>query len=62
MTKQEFRDFVKEKMVFLDGATGSNLITIGMPAGVCPEIWIMENEDVLIGLQKEYVEAGTDIL
>lgn len=62
MTKQEFRDFVKEKMVFLDGATGSNLITRGMPAGVCPEKWIMENEDVLIGLQKEYVEAGTDIL
>lgn len=62
MTKQEFRDFVKGKMVFLDGATGSNLIMRGMPAGVCPEKWIMENEDVLIGLQKEYVEAGTDIL
>lgn len=62
MTKQEFRDFVTGKMVFLDGATGSNLIMRGMPAGVCPEKWIMENEDVLIGLQKEYVEAGTDIL
>lgn len=62
MTKQEFREFVKGKMVFLDGATGSSLIMRGMPAGVCPEKWIMDNEDVLIGLQKEYVEAGTNIL
>lgn len=33
-----------------------------MPAGVCPEKWILENKEILIGLQKEYVEAGTKIL
>ncbi len=62
MTKQEFRDLVKEKLLFLDGATGSNLQKRGMPAGVCPEQWILEHEDVFIGLQKEYVEAGSNIL
>lgn len=50
------------RIIFLDGATGSNLALRGMPAGVCPEQWILEHEDVLIGLQKEYVNAGTDIL
>lgn len=33
-----------------------------MPVGVCPEQWILENSEVLIDLQKRYVEAGTDIL
>ena len=63
MTKQEFRDFVINKgIVLLDGATGSNLMSRGMPGGVCPEEWITEHPDVLTGLQKEYVSAGTDIL
>lgn len=50
------------RIVFLDGATGSNLSVRGMPSGVCPEKWILENEAVLIGLQKEYAQAGTDIV
>lgn len=51
-----------KRIVFLDGATGSNLARRGMPSGVCPEQWILEHEDVLIGLQNEYVEAGCDIV
>lgn len=62
MTKQEFKQFLKETPIYLDGATGSNLLKRGMPGGVCPEKWILENKEVLIGLQKEYVEAGTNIL
>ncbi len=62
MTKQEFRELVQKKIVVLDGATGSNLQKRGMPAGVCPEEWILANREVLIGLQKEYIGAGTDIL
>jgi 5-methyltetrahydrofolate--homocysteine methyltransferase len=30
--------------------------------GVCPEQWILEHPDVLVDLQKRYIEAGTDIL
>ena len=62
MTKQEFRQYIAERPIYLDGATGSNLLKRGMPAGVCPEKWILENREVLIGLQKEYVDAGTNIL
>ena len=57
-----FENKFGNRMIFLDGATGSNLALRGMPAGVCPEKWILEHEDVLIGLQKEYVEAGADII
>ncbi len=62
MTKQEFRKLVSERKLILDGATGSNLQERGMPVGVCPEEWIIANSDVMCGLQKEYIEAGTDIL
>ena len=62
MTKQDFKELVSNKIVYLDGAMGSNLIKRGMPQGVCPEKWILENRDVVVQLQKEYVDAGTNIL
>ena len=63
MTKKEFSNYIIEKgPVILDGATGTNLMEAGMPIGVCPEKWIMENPQVLIDLQKSYVEAGTQIV
>ena len=62
MKKKEFINWIDERLVYLDGATGSNLMKRGMPAGECPEKWILENPEVLINLQKEYVEAGTNIL
>ena len=62
MTREAFRELVKKDPVLLDGATGTNLQKAGMPVGVCPEQWILENSEVLIDLQKQYVEAGTDIL
>lgn len=62
MTKQEFRKMAEDGILMLDGATGSNLQKRGMPAGVCPELWITEHPDVLHGLQEEYIEAGSNIL
>ncbi len=62
MTKQQFRDFCKDRFILLDGATGSNLIKRGMPGGVCPEQWILEHPRALVELQKSYVEVGSNIL
>ncbi|WP_312371785.1 homocysteine S-methyltransferase family protein [Lachnoclostridium sp.] len=62
MTKNEFKAMMEQKIVILDGATGSNLQNYGMPSGICPETWILDNKEVLITLQKEYLIAGTDIL
>lgn len=62
MTRQEFQKLVSERILFLDGATGSNLQKAGMPTGVCPEQWIIEHEQVMLDLQKSYIQAGTDIL
>lgn len=62
MTREEFGRLFKHGPVILDGATGTNLQMAGMPVGVCPEKWIAEHPDVIVRLQKEYVQAGTDIL
>ena len=62
MTKQEFQQLCRQRIIYLDGATGSNLMKAGMPVGVCPEQWILEHEQALIDLQTAYIEAGTDIL
>lgn len=62
MTKKEFMAWASENIIYLDGATGSNLMKAGMPAGVCPEEWILAHPDVFIKLQQSYVEAGSNIL
>lgn len=62
MTREEFQTLVKNRPIILDGATGTNLQKAGMPVGVCPEKWILEHPEVLVNLQKKYVEAGTNIL
>ncbi|MCD7725998.1 MAG: homocysteine S-methyltransferase family protein [Clostridiales bacterium] len=62
MNKEEFQSLLREHPLFLDGATGSNLQKRGMPAGVCPEKWILEHREVLIDLQREFVKAGSNIV
>ncbi len=62
MTREQFLDRLKKGRLILDGATGSNLQKRGMPAGVCPEKWILENREVLKGLQVEYIQAGSDVV
>ena len=62
MTRKDFRDFFDNGIVILDGATGTQLIKSGMPVEACPEKWAAENPEPLITVQKNYVEAGTQIL
>ena len=62
MTREEFITLSKDHILYLDGATGSNLVKAGMPSGICPEQWILEHQDVMLQLQKDYVQAGTNIL
>ena len=62
MLREDFSKWLNNNIVYLDGATGSNLLRAGMPQGVCPERWILDNPEVLIRLQREYVGAGSNIV
>lgn len=61
MTKQKFRELA-EKLLFLDGATGSNLMAQGMPRGTCTETWVIDHKDVIQNLQKAYIAAGSQVI
>ncbi|WP_027621569.1 homocysteine S-methyltransferase family protein [Acetivibrio clariflavus] len=60
MNRQQFFEFLKENIMILDGATGTELQKRGMPKGVCPEKWVIENPDVILDVQREYVKAGSN--
>lgn len=62
MTRKDFLSMIAEGPLFLDGATGSNLRAAGMPPGTSTEAWILEHPDVLMHLQRAYVEAGSQIV
>ncbi len=62
MTREEFQQLLNTGVVVLDGATGTNLQQAGMPVGVCPEQWILENPEALIKLQRQFISAGAQIL
>lgn len=48
--------------LLLDGATGTNLYKAGMPSGVCVEEWVLEHPQVILELQRAFVEAGSDVI
>lgn len=60
MNKKQFIEYLKENIMILDGATGTELQKRGMPKGVCPEKWVIENPEVIIDVQRDYVNAGSN--
>ncbi|MDD6326577.1 MAG: homocysteine S-methyltransferase family protein [Lachnospiraceae bacterium] len=62
MTREEFQKLAESGVILLDGATGSNLRKAGMPVGVSTELWVLEHPEVIQKLQKEYAEAGSQII
>ena len=62
LTKEEFLQKIEDGFRILDGATGSNLRLAGMPKGVSTELWVLENPEPLVRLQRAYAEAGSKII
>ena len=62
MTITEWKQYTENRLIYLDGATGSNLMKQGMGAGTCPEKWILEHPEIFLKLQRAYVEAGSNMI
>lgn len=62
LTKTQLHEKIQNGLRFLDGATGSNLQAVGMPRGCCCEEWILANPEKLVALQRQYAQAGSQIL
>ncbi|MBQ8995681.1 MAG: homocysteine S-methyltransferase family protein [Oscillospiraceae bacterium] len=48
--------------LILDGATGTELQKIGYTGEICAEQWVLDNPDSIIGLQKRYIHAGSNVV
>ena len=51
-----------ERIIFLDGSMGTMLQKKGLPAGECPELWNLENQEKVVEIHTEYINAGVDIV
>ena len=56
---KNFLEYLSEKIMVLDGASGTYMQQNGMEPGMCPEIFAIENPQVLKDLQRQYIEAGS---
>ncbi|MDI6725489.1 MAG: homocysteine S-methyltransferase family protein [Smithellaceae bacterium] len=60
--KRTINSWLKREVLLLDGAIGTELQERGMPAGVCPEIWCLENPAILQEIHRAYGRAGSQIV
>jgi 5-methyltetrahydrofolate--homocysteine methyltransferase len=51
-----------KKILLADGATGTNLHKMGLKPGTIPEELIFDQPELLLELEKAFVDAGADIL
>ena len=50
------------KMILLDGATGTMIQRAGLPLGGRPEIFGMEHPEIITDIHRQYIEAGSGII
>lgn len=58
----DFRERLKSGILYLDGGTGSILQELGLKPGELPEVWNIERADDIVGVAKQYYEAGSNVV
>ena len=58
--KLPIKEAIKKKRLYFDGATGSYLSSLGYTSA--PEDVCLTNPEVILGMHKEYIKAGADII
>lgn len=49
-------------ILVMDGATGTQLQEMGLPAGKSPEMWNLENPEAVKKHYQSYIDAGSDVI
>ena len=57
-----FREFLKENIVYLDGGMGTLLQESGLKPGEYPERWNITHPDVITKIHKDYFDAGSNVV
>lgn len=59
---QELLGRLNNEVLVFDGAMGTMLFAAGLAPGSCPELWNAERPEVLQGVHRAYLEAGSDLV
>ena len=62
MTRTDFINRLKDKILVLDGAMGTRLIASGLAPGEAPENMNKERPDDILAIHRSFIEAGSDII
>ncbi|MBO7155780.1 MAG: homocysteine S-methyltransferase family protein, partial [Clostridia bacterium] len=57
-----FKDFLKENIVYLDGGLGTLLQANGLLVGELPERWNLTHSDVIRNIQLDYFNSGSNVV
>jgi 5-methyltetrahydrofolate--homocysteine methyltransferase len=60
--KKLLQEAILERPLLCDGAMGTQLMLAGLEQGNCGEAWNLTQPERVLGIQKRYVEAGSDCL
>lgn len=62
MTQPSLLDTLDTRVLLGDGAMGTQLQNAGLESGHCGEAWNLDHPDRVLRIQRNYAEAGSDIL
>ena len=57
-----FREYLKDNIVFLDGGMGTLLQQQGLTPGELPEGWNITHPEIITRIHKDYYDAGSNIV
>jgi 5-methyltetrahydrofolate--homocysteine methyltransferase len=57
-----FKNFLENNIVYLDGGMGTLLQDKGLPAGELPERWNLTHPSVISEIHKSYYDAGSNVV
>ena len=56
-----FRNFLADNIVYLDGGMGTLLQANGLKAGDLPERWNVSHPEIITKIHKDYYLAGSNV-
>ncbi len=62
MAKKSLLERSSEKVIVFDGAMGTMLMASGLSQGETPEMWNIEKPSLVMGIHRQYYEAGSDVV
>lgn len=58
----DIREYIKDRILYLDGGMGTMLQERGLQPGELPERWNVLHPDVIIDVHKAYYDAGSNVV